>query len=206
MKRIFFMPLALMLFEGMSLAQATPAQASIRIAPGTIIFAELSKSVDAKKVKVGDKIEAKTAVDLLSNGQVIIPRGSKIVGRVTDAKKRGKDSKESMVGIVFDRMAMKDGGELAIQAAVQAIGRPAEKASNYSPMAGGPIGSSGGAMPSGVAGQPSDSAGSSLNSSSQGVVGLRGLSLGSSGQASVVSSSNANVYLESETQLILRVQ
>lgn len=206
MKRIVFMPLALMLFEGMSLAQATPAQESTRIAPGTIIFAELSKSVDAKKVKVGDKIEAKTAVDLLSNGQVIIPRGSKIVGRVTDAKKRSKESKDSMVGIVFDRMSMKDGGELTIQAAVQAIGRPAEKASNNSSMAGGPIGSSGEAMPSGVAGQPSDSAGSSLNSSSQGVVGLRGLSLGSSGQASVVSSSNENVYLESGTQLILRVQ
>jgi hypothetical protein len=206
MKRIFFVPLALILFEGMSLAQATPAQASTRIASGTIISAELSKSVDAKKVKVGDKIEAKTAVDLLSNGQVIIPRGSKIVGRVTDAKVRSKDSKDSMVGIVFDRMSMKDGGELTIQAAVQAIGRPAENASNYSPMAAGPIGSSGGSMPSGVAGQPSDSSGSSLNSSSQGVVGLRGLSLSSSGQASVVSSSNENVHLESGTQLILRIQ
>jgi len=206
MKRIFFVALALIPFAGMSLAQAAPAQASTRIAPGTIISAELSKSVDAKKVKAGDKIEAKSIVDLLSNGQVMIPKGSKILGHVTDAKARSKDSQISMVGIAFDHLSMKNGGELTIQAAVQAIGRPVEKASNYSSMAGGPIGSSGASMPSGVSGQPSDSSGSSLDPTSQGVVGLKGLSLSNSGQASVVSSSNENVHLESGTQLILRIE
>ncbi len=68
MKRIFFASLALILFEGMFLVRATPAQAATKITPGTIISAELSKTVDVKKVKAGDKIEAKTAVDLLSDG------------------------------------------------------------------------------------------------------------------------------------------
>jgi hypothetical protein len=205
MKRIFFASLALILLEGMFLVRATPAQAATKITPGTIIAAELSKTVDVKKVKAGDKIEAKTAVDLLSDGQVIIPKGSKITGHISDAKVRSKDSKDSAVGIVFDQLSTKDGGELTIQVAIQAIGPPVESGSSYSSMSGGPIGSSGASMPSGAP-QSSGNSGGSLNPSSQGVVGLRGLSLSNSGQASVISSSNENVNLESGTQLILRIQ
>jgi hypothetical protein len=211
MKRVFFVPLALLLLESMTLAQATPpaapAQTLNKIAAGTVISAVLSKGVDAKKVKVGDKVEAKTNLDLLSNGQVMIPKGSKISGSVTDAKARSKDSKDSTLGIAFDHISIKDGSELPIQAAIQAIGRPIESASNNSMSAAGPIGSSGSSMPSAASGQGSDpSAGAPLSANSQGVVGIRGLSLSSSGPASVLSSSKENVHLDGGTQLILRIQ
>jgi hypothetical protein len=207
MKRILFASIALILFEGMFLVQATPAHAATKITPGTTIPAELTKGLDVKKVKAGDKIEAKTSVDLLSDGEVIIPKGSKITGHISDVKARSKDSKDSMVGIVFDQLSTKDGGELAIQAAIQAIGKPAESdTGSGSPMAGGPIGSAGASLPGGGSGQSSGGSGGSLNPSSQGVVGLRGLSLSTSGQASVINASNENIHLESGTQLILRIQ
>lgn len=195
-----------MLSAGMFLVEATPARAATKILPGTIIPVELAKTLDAKKVKAGDKIEAKIVVDLLSGGEVIIPKGSKVTGHISDAKARSKDSKDSMVGIVFEQLSTKDGGELAIQATIQAIGPPVESGLSSSSMAGGPIGSSGGAMPGGGAGQSSGGSGHSLNPSSEGVVGMRGLSLSTSGPASVVSSSNENVHLESGTQLNLRIQ
>jgi hypothetical protein len=206
MKRIFLASLALILSAGMFLVPAAPSQAATKILPGTIIFAELSKTVDAKKVKAGDKIEAKTAVDLLSDGQVVIPKGSKITGHISDAKARSKDSKDSMIGIVFDQLSTKDGGELAIQVAIQAIGRPVENGSSSAPTAGGPIGSYGSSMPSGSPAQSSGSSEGALNPSSQGVIGLRGLALSTSGPASVISSSSENVRLESGTQLNLRIQ
>ena len=195
-----------MLSAGMFLVEVTPARAATKILPGTIIPVELAKTLDAKKVKAGDKIEAKIVVDLLSGGEVIIPKGSKVTGHISDAKPRSKDSKDSMVGIVFEQLSTKDGGELAIQATIQAIGPPVESGLSSSSMAGGPIGSSGGAMPGGGAGQSSGGSGHSLNPSSEGVVGMRGLSLSTSGPASVVSSSNENVHLESGTQLNLRIQ
>ena len=184
----------------------TPSRAATKIMPGTIIPVELAKTLDAKKVKAGDKIEAKIVVDLLSDGQVIIPKGAKITGHISDAKARSKDSKDSMIGIVFDQLSTKDGGDLAIQAAIQAIGPPVESGPSSSSVAGGPIGSSGSSMPGGGAGQSSGGSGHSLNPSSQGVVGLRGLSLSTSGPVSVVSSSNENVHLDSGTQILLRIQ
>ena len=54
--------------QGTTQAAGNQAGAPNQIAAGTVIPAELSKSVDAKKSKSGDKVEAKTAMDLLSHG------------------------------------------------------------------------------------------------------------------------------------------
>src|SRR5450755_1828943 len=107
MKPIFVVILALTLFQGISLAQVAPPQSSSGIAPGTLISAELSKPVDVKKAKVGDKVEARSVVDVLSNGQVLIPKGSKIIGHVSGDKPRSRDSQDSTVGIVFDTLSIK---------------------------------------------------------------------------------------------------
>jgi hypothetical protein len=105
--------------------QATPPQTEPnRILPGTVIPAELSKSLDAKKAKPGDKVEAKTTMDMLSHGKIVIPRNSKIEGHVTSAKPHTKESPQSELGIAFDRIRMKDTGELPMQAAIQAIAPP----------------------------------------------------------------------------------
>ncbi len=218
-------------------AQTPPANG---IVSGTVIPVELSKSLDSKKSKANDKVEAKTSMDVLSHGQIVVPRNTKIIGHVTEAKAHSKESPDSMVGIAFDRIVMKDGPEKPLQAVVQAIGRPLQNSPNFGgnePMSGtaagmpaggpGPRGSMGGApttpppthpssyptYPTGDAsGSPSDptapagSTVSPLGPTSQGIVGIKGLSLNSTGQASVVSSSTDNIHLDSGTQLILRVQ
>jgi hypothetical protein len=216
---------------------AQQAPAGNQLAAGTIIPVELSKTLDAKKVKANDKIEARTAMDLLSHGQIIIPRNAKVIGHVTEAKAHSKQSPDSVVGITFDRVLMKDGRELPLQAAVQAIGRPLQTSL---PVAGDDsMGSSPGGIPSATQGQRGTMSGTSsptppsypggypsrgasgtsqdqtgpvgtsvspLGSTSQGVVGMRGLSLNSSGATSVLSSNTDNVHLDSGSQLILRVQ
>jgi hypothetical protein len=248
MYRIFFLPLIVMFCALTFSAQVSPqpgaasnpaaqqAPAGNQLAAGTIIPVELSKTLDAKKVKANDKIEARTAMDLLSHGQIIIPRNAKVIGHVTEAKAHSKQSPDSVVGISFDRVLMKDGRELPLQAAVQAIGRPLQTSL---PVAGDDsMGSSPSGMPSAAQAQrgtmsgaaspsppsypggypsrggaaspdPTGPAGTSvspLGSTSQGVVGMRGLSLNSSGSTSVLSSNTDNVHLDSGSQLILRVQ
>ena len=215
-------------------APTTQGQGTSQIPAGTVIAAELSKSLDAKKAKAGDKVEAKTAVDLLSQGKIVIPRNTKIIGHVTDAKAHSKESPDSMVGIAFDRISMKDGHDVPIQAAVQAIGRPLQSAalSNSTgvdntgmPSAGAPStagGGMGGTTPSrsservasypqapGSGNDPSSPSGSTpapLGPTSQGVVGMKGLSLKPSDQGTVITSEKDNVHLDSGTQLILRTQ
>lgn len=215
-------------------AAAAKAVASPDAPPsGTLLAVELSKSLDARKIKAGDRIEGKTATDLLAHGQIVVPRNTKIIGHVTEAKARSKASPDSLVGITFDHMRLKDGREVPLQVTVQAIARPLQFAGNPEgsvprsdrpggvsmPGQRGPIGDASNpgvppAYPGDLAPIPdpmaanrsSDSTVVPLSPTSKGVVGMKGLNLDTSGPAAVLSSNTGNVHLESGTQLILRVQ
>ena len=126
-----------------------------KISPGTVLPAELAKSVDAKKAKSGDQVVAKLSQDMLSNGQVVVPRGAKIVGHVTQAKPREKGESESTLGIAFDKLVTKDGRELPLNASIQAVGAPVSNFNtNNGPGGNGPMSESGG-MPGGMSGSAS---------------------------------------------------
>ena len=218
-------------------AQATDsASQGSRIAPGTVIPAELAKSIDSKKAKTGDPVMAKTSQDLLSNGQVVIPRGSKIVGHVTQAA-GGKKGEQSTLGIAFDKLVKKDGTELPLVATIQAVAKPQPSpalASGNEPMSetgGAPAGNPGGGYGAGgygggnrnsapgAGGPPTPdpsatsagtgvSQGGALSPGSQGVMGMEGVTLSQPGgqQGTVLTSADHNVKLDSGTQLMLRTQ
>ena len=69
-----------------SASQAQPAGGA-RIAPGSVIPVQLTKTIDAKKAKVGDPVTAKVTMDLKTNsGEVIVPKDTKVTGHVTEAQ------------------------------------------------------------------------------------------------------------------------
>ncbi len=128
----------------------TATAPGLHFSPGTILPVELDKSVDAKKAKPGDPLVAKIDQDLLSNGKIVIPRNSKIMGHVVEAKASSHDDKSSKLGIVFDKIEVKDAPEIPLSAVVQGIGAPVSAVGNnaYGDDMGGP--SSG--NPSGMTG------------------------------------------------------
>lgn len=115
---------------------------------GAVVPVELSKSVDSKKAKVGDEVTARVISDVRSGGAVAIPRGSKLLGKVTEANARGKGDATSSLGIVFDRAVLKNGTTLNLVSTIQAVIAPPETQAMPLPEASGsgagPEGSSGG--------------------------------------------------------------
>ena len=83
--------------------------------------ATLSQPVDARKNKPGDQVTAKTTEATRSDGKVVIPRGSKLIGHVTECKPRSKEEKESALGIVFDKAILKNGQEMPLNVTVRAL-------------------------------------------------------------------------------------
>src|ERR1051326_3746682 len=88
---------------------------------GVILRAELSKSLDAKKAKPGDEVTAKVTQDVMANGRVMVRKGSKLIGHVTEAQARTKDNPESHLGIAFDRAVLKNGQQMTLNASLQAL-------------------------------------------------------------------------------------
>ena len=193
---------------------------------GSAIPATLAKSVDSKKVKAGDPIEAKTAVPLTSNN-LQIPHGSKILGHITEAKSKAKGDTQSTLAFAFDKIVLKDGKEVPFRAVAQAIGpQPrlnadaipeSEPAGPNSPNSGlrsagvtrtpgdrptPPTGNPSAADSGALENQTSNAAG--LPSNAIGIVGIKGLTLTSQADTSTVSSDSKSVKLEEGSQLLLR--
>jgi len=102
-------------------AQANPAP---RVAPGSVIPVTLTKTVDAKKAKTGDEVDARVTQDMKTgSGEVIVPKDTKVVGHVTRTQARSKEQKESQVVIAFDHVVM-NGGEVPMPMSIQAIVGP----------------------------------------------------------------------------------
>ncbi len=100
---------------------AKAGQSSASLSGGTTVNAALSQPVDAKKNKPGDQVTAKTTEATKSEGKVVIPRGSKLIGHLTECKPRSKEEKESALGIVFDRAILKSGQEIPLNVTIHAL-------------------------------------------------------------------------------------
>ncbi|HXM61995.1 MAG TPA: hypothetical protein VN950_14155 [Terriglobales bacterium] len=236
MKSLVKVALISALLTGASLAQVPNAESplqntAVRFSPGTVIRAELAKSVDAKKAKVGDEVLAKTMDDFFSDkNEVLAPKGSQVLAHVVEVSPHQGNS-PSTLGIAFDKIVLKNGTEVPLKASIQAIGGPESNAAAFNdPMAasaapGTPSMSSpgrgayGGTAPNpgGVpasanpTGQiPDTTSGAAINGrlapNAQGVVGISGLSLSTgAAQDSLLTSPKHNVKLDSGTQMILHV-
>lgn len=211
-----------------------PEPAGRKIAPGTVIPVQLTKTVDAKKAKMGDEVVAKVAMDLKTqSGEVMVPKDTKVFGHVTEAQARTKEQKESQLAIAFDRAVTKDGTTMQLPMSVQAIigeqnnqnpqggsdqGSSPTPGGTATPAARSPMGSSSTPPPNNTPAPdatraPSDaqSAGNArppINEKTQGVIGISNIALSpnsNASQGSMVTSDKNNVKLESGTMLLLRV-
>jgi hypothetical protein len=203
-----------------------------RIAPGSVIPVQLTKTIDAKKSKSGDPIEAKVTQDLKSqNGETVLPKDTKVIGHITEAQPHSKEQKESQVGIAFDHATVRNGADMQMPMSIQAIIAPPNVNPNNADNAGPSNAPNGGASPEGRAPgmggtspqNPNSSAGANMpaenapptNNSrppitgdTRGVIGFSNLQLSPAPNpagGSIVSSEKGNVKLESGTLMLLRV-
>lgn len=162
-----------------SATDAAPPQASQKAAQvqAASVAAELTKGIDTKKAKVGDKVNAKTISDAKLPDGTAIPKGTKLVGNVVDVKSKSKEQNSSHLVLSLNRAILKDGHEMPIRAAVTSMTAPALNASSMdAPSGGGAMGGApsagggeAGSASSGAAAAPSAPAMSSsgMNSPAQ---------------------------------------
>ena len=163
------------------------------------VFAvELTKSLDSKKLKPGDEVEAKLVTDLHAADGVTIRRGSKVIGHVTEAKARSKGDTESVLTIVFDKIGGPGGADMPIKSVIQAVAPNP----NPGPNTGGGVGYGGMSETMEKPATPSLSAQSApqLTDQSTGVLGIKNLQLGTDG---TLISSGKELKLDSGTRILL---
>lgn len=102
------------------------------------VTGELEKKLDTKDAKNGDPVVIKTTGTTATANGIEIPKGSRIVGHVTDVAAKGTGSDNSRVTIQFDQAEIKGGQRLPILSVIQAVAPAGSNAAPESAQGGAP--------------------------------------------------------------------
>jgi hypothetical protein len=167
-------------------AQAGPN--SLALSDGTTMNAALASSLDAKKNKPGDRVEARTTQDVKQDGKVVLRKGTRLVGHVTEVQARAKDQTQSQLGVAFDHAELRSGQQVPLNASIQALAA-AQSTAQASAGDDDLIGSGGGSASAGVA-RGGGVVGGTLRSTSSTVSSV-GTGIGSTANGAVGGTVNA---------------
>ncbi|MGC1463837.1 MAG: hypothetical protein WA802_16670 [Terracidiphilus sp.] len=120
------------------------------------VTGELEGKLDSKTAKPGDRIVLKTDKKMQTADGTLIPKGSRLVGHVTEVQAHEKDHAESQLGLAFDHAELKDGQSMAIHSMIESV-QPSAGAIAGGSMANedaldAPMASGGGGMGAGARG------------------------------------------------------
>jgi hypothetical protein len=92
----------------------------VNLQSGTQLAAQLENTLDARHAKAGYPVVLKTTQAVTQDGEVVVPKGARLIGHVTDVQQRTKSDNESVIGIAFDRL-QKGSMDIPIAATIMSI-------------------------------------------------------------------------------------
>jgi len=113
MKRVIFAGSLVLLLSIFSFAQDAGSSGArsngrLQLDSGSSIQAELQDDIDVKRSKVGDQVVLKTTKAIKRGRDTVIPKGTNLIGRITEVQQKTKDNASSRIGMVFDRIEGKN--------------------------------------------------------------------------------------------------
>jgi hypothetical protein len=88
---------------------------------------ELMGKLDSKSAKVGQPVVLRTTQKLKTADGFVIPKGSRLIGHVTEVQAHSRGHEQSSLGVAFDRAELKNGQRFAIHSVIESVGpSPAE--------------------------------------------------------------------------------
>lgn len=78
---------------------------SADVRAGQKIDAQLVSALDARTAKPGDEVVARVTKNVKQDGRVVVHKGDRLVGHVTEVQSAATSKGESRLGVVFDQLA-----------------------------------------------------------------------------------------------------
>lgn len=103
------------------------APTPITVPAGTTFSAELTSSLSSETSQVGEPFSARLSSPLSVGGQVAVPAGSTVSGRVTEAKGLKKIGGRARLGVAFESVTLPDGSSAPLAASLSWVGKSETK-------------------------------------------------------------------------------
>ena len=94
------------------------------VPPVSTLIGVLTSSLESRSATAGQEFTLKTISDVVVEGQLIIPRGSRVLGHVTEAVTKGKDQSHSELSLVIEKAVRPNGSEVPLQGIIAALAAP----------------------------------------------------------------------------------
>src|SRR6266699_4511101 len=120
--------LLLLSLLSVSLTAQTPSQPQV-----STVFAVLTRTIESKSATAGQELVLRTMSDVVIDGELVIPRDSKLVGHVAEAITKAKDEPRSVLSVIIDKAVRKDSVEIPLQAIIVAVAAPQNKSLSVDP-------------------------------------------------------------------------
>lgn len=100
---------------------------SQEVKAGTILKLTMDTYLTSRTAAIGDPFTATVFEDVRINGEVAIPRGAKIEGKVSSVKAAERKSKSGTLGITFDRLVLPNGQTLNVEGQLASLNAVEQK-------------------------------------------------------------------------------
>lgn len=94
------------------------------------VTGELVTRINAKKAKAGQTVVIKTTEKAATADGVVIPKGSRILGHITDVQPHTKQNPNAKVTLQFDKAQLKSGQTLPIKSVLESVAPAVSVANN----------------------------------------------------------------------------
>lgn len=81
----------------------------------SVMGLEVETSLSSERTRVEDRVDAKVARDVMADGHVAIPAGSRVIGSVTLVERGGKVKQPARLGVRFHTLVLADGREIPLR-------------------------------------------------------------------------------------------
>jgi hypothetical protein len=87
----------------------------------TSVTGELESKLDSKSAKVGDRVALKTTEKVQISDGTAIPKGTRLVGHVTEVQAHNSDRAIAQIGVAFDHAELKNGESLQVHSLIRTV-------------------------------------------------------------------------------------
>lgn len=179
---------------------------SLNVPANASFLAKLTTPIVITQAKTDDAVEAQTTQDIKQGHDVLLKKGSALLGHVRSVQPPTADRPETYVVIVFDRVKRKDGDEAQLALVIQALGPESDSNRDIADATGTRV--EGATRAAGVSGH-AVSGPNQLTTTSKGVFEIAGLQLGErltdGKHYTVLAGSGKEMQLKKGTQLVMKV-
>jgi len=96
-------------------APKVPQFEEVVLPASSVIGLEVDTALSSEKARVEDRVDAHVSRDVLSEGHVVIPAGSRVIGSVTTVERGGKVKTPARLGVRFHTLVLADGREVPLR-------------------------------------------------------------------------------------------